>query len=189
MYGGAFQSEDNPKRYILQRYNMSEEHIYLASLSRNINMSWWQSTNTASISWNHLLDSREAFEIDNNRQPYFYLYSQNSFPLSQNFKIYLTAWYRSNKRDGIYFRKDQSSVNLGLESKLFNNSTTVNLDFNDIFHKVRAAGEYTLGDTDILFARQFNTNYIRVSFSYNFGKLRKSNFKNKDVGKSEKDRS
>lgn len=189
MYGGAFQSEDNPKSYILQRYNMSEEHIYLASLSRNINLSWWQSTNTASISWNHLIDNGEAFGIDEKRQPYFYLYSQNSFSLGDKLKIFLTAWYRSNKRDGIYFRKDQSSVNFGFESKLFNNSTTINLDFNDIFFKVRGAGDYTLGNTDIVFARQYNTNFIRLSLSYNFGKLRKSNFKNKDVGKSEKDRS
>ncbi|MFT5915076.1 MAG: hypothetical protein ACJAWV_004497 [Flammeovirgaceae bacterium] len=188
MYGGAFQAENNPKGYILQRYNMSAAHLYFASLSRNLNLKFWQSINTISVSRSSLVDNRNSFTIDKKRKPYFYFYSQNSFTLKGNLKLYLTALYRSEKEDGIYLRNDQSSVNLGLETKLMNKNITLNVDFNDIFYKVRAAGEYTLGETDIIFARQYNTNFVRFSVSYNFGKLKKSNFKNRDVGKEERNR-
>ncbi|GAA4271391.1 outer membrane beta-barrel protein [Aquimarina gracilis] len=185
IYGGAFQSQENPSEYILQRANLSREHSYFASLSKNINLKWWRSINTASISINDLIEDEGVFQVSGDIEPYFYLYSQNSFDVKDWFTIYLTAWYLGDKRDGIYLRKDQSSVNMGLEKKLFNNTVTCNIDFNDIFNEYRADGEYRVGITDVTYANTYNANYFRFSVSYNFGNLKKSKYKNKDVGKSE----
>ncbi len=182
--GGAFQSEDNPREYILQRTNLDRGHGYFASLSKNINLKGWRSINMATISYDHLIDNSGIFGVNNN-EPYYYLYSQNSFDVEGWITLYLTGWYLSDKRDGINFEKNYSSVNIGLEKKLLNNTITCNLDFNDIFHSVRAAGEYKLGTTDIIYGRTFNTNYIRFLVSYQFGNLKKSKYQNKDVGESE----
>lgn len=185
--GGAFQAEDDPRVYILQRANISEEHSYFASVSKNISTKWWNSTNTASISYNNAIDDTGVFAGRAN-QPYYYLYSQNSFNINDWFTLYATAWYQSIKQDGIYLRENQSSVNLGLEKKLLKGRLTCNLDANDVFHRVRAAGEYRLGTTDIVYGRKFNTSYIRFSVSYSFGKLKQSSYRNRDVGESEKQR-
>jgi len=184
---GAFQAEDDPRVYILQRANISEEHSYFASVGKSIITKWWNSTNTASISYNHAIDDTGVFTGRAN-QPYYYLYSQNSFNINDWFTLYATAWYQSDKQDGIYLRENQSSVNFGLEKKLMKGTLTCNLDANDVFHQVRAAGEYRLGTTDIVYGRKFNTSYVRFSVSYNFGRLKKSKYRNKDVGESEKQR-
>lgn len=183
IYGGAFQSEENSREYVLTRANLSMQHVYFASLSKNISVNWWRSINTISASYSNLIDDTGVFKIAKNT-PYFYLYSQNSFDIQDWISIYLTGWYRSDKQDGIYLRKNQSSVNIGLEKKFFTDALKCNLDFNDVFHKITADGAYEVGGTDIIYANTYSTNYVRFSVSYNFGKLKKSNYTNKDVGKS-----
>ena len=185
--GGAFQSEDDPNVYILQRTNISKAHAYFASLSKNITTKRWRSVNTVSLSYDRLIDNTGRFDIVP-PQPYYYLYSQNSVDLRNWVTIYLTGWYTSDRPDGINLTRSQSSVNIGLEKKLWQEVITCNLDFNDIFYDVRAAGEYRLGTTDIIYGRRFNTNYLRLSVSYNFGNLKKSNYQNKNVGESETQR-
>ena len=185
--GGAFQSDEDPRVYILQRTNVSREDSYTATLSRNINVGGWRSINNASVSYSTLVDDAQRFEIGQNR-PYYYLYSQNSIDVKDWFTLYVTGWYLSNKRDGINDEKDLSSVNVGLEKKLWHDQFIVNLDFNDIFHEVRYDGEYTLGQTDIIYANTMNTNYVRLSLTYNFGKLKEVSYQNKNVGESETQR-
>ncbi|WKN45647.1 TonB-dependent receptor domain-containing protein [Tunicatimonas pelagia] len=185
--GGAFQSEDNPREYILQRVNLSERHAFFGTLSKNINLAWWRSNNTATLSFDRLFDNTGVFAV-NNSEPYYYLYSQNSFDIKDWFTLYLTAWYLSDKRDGINFEKDYSSVNLGVEKKLLGNSLTCNLDFNDVFYRVRASGEYRVGQTDVIYDNVWNTHYVRFSVAYNFGRLKELNYRNKNVGESESQR-
>jgi len=183
----AFQLEDESNEYVLQSTNFDEEHSFFASLTKNINLKGWQSINTISVSYNRLIDGLGVFEIRDN-QPSFYGYSQNSFEVWGGFTLYLTGWYLSDLQDGIYLRENQASVNLGLEKKFFGDTLTCNLDFNDMFHTIRADGNYRSGTTDIIYGNTFNTNYIRFSASYNFGQLKKSNYKNKKVGEPENER-
>lgn len=185
--GGAFQSEDNPREYILQRVNVSREHAFFATLSKNINLKWWQSINNLSVNYNKLIDDTGNFDI-RGTVPYYYAYSQNTFDIQDWFTLYVTAWYLSDKQDGINLRKGQSSVNFGLERKLFNDKFTLNLDFNDIFYDVMYDGGYRVGFTDIIYANQLNTNYVRFSVAYNFGKLKESKYSNKKIGENENSR-
>ncbi|WP_158594707.1 outer membrane beta-barrel family protein [Ulvibacterium marinum] len=185
--GGAFQSEDNPREYILQQVNVSKEHALFATLSKNINLKWLKSINNLSWSYNKLVDDTGTFDISVSR-PYYYAYSQNTFDIQDWFTLYVTAWYLSDMQDGIKLRKGQSSVNIGLEKKMFNNAFTFNLDFNDIFYDVMYDGGYRIGTTDVIYANQLNTNYVRLSASYNFGKLKESKYNNKNVGETENKR-
>ena len=135
----------------------------------------------------NLIDETQRFEVVSG-EPYYYLYSQNSFNIWSWCKIYLTGWYQSRRQDGVSNIRDQASVNIGWEKTFFNESLKANLDCNDIFYQVRAAGDYRLGITDIVYERQFNTNFLRFSLSWNFGQLQKDHFKNKKVGESELNR-
>ncbi len=187
MTRAAFQLENESREYVLQSINFDREHAFFATLSKNINLKWWQSINTISVSYNDLIDNTGVFEIREN-EPSFYFYSQNSFALRDGFTIYLTGWYLSDLQDGIYLRKNQSTLNLGIEKKFWGDTLKCNLDFNDIFQGIRADGNYRSGTTDIVYGNRFNTNYIRFSVSYNFGRLKKSNYTNKKVGESENQR-
>lgn len=185
--GGAFQSVERPREYILQQVNVSEEHALFATLSKNINLKWWKSTNNLSLSYNKLVDDIGIFDLTESL-PYYYAYSQNTFDIKDWFTLYVTAWYLSDKQDGIKLRKGQSSINIGLEKKLLKDTITINLDFNDVFSNVMYDGGYRIGITDVIYANQFNINYVRFSASYNFGKLKESKYSNKNVGERENER-
>ncbi|GAB2780106.1 outer membrane beta-barrel family protein [Rhabdobacter roseus] len=185
--GGAFQAEDDPRVYILRLSNIRKEDAYFASISKTVSTRWWNSTNTASMSYNNVIDDTGIFARRAN-QPYYYLYSQNRFNVGKWITLYAMAWYQSEKQDGIYLREAQSSVNFSLEKKFLKDALTCNLEVNDLFHQVRAAGAYRLGTTDILYGRKYNTHYVRFSISYQMGRLKQSGYRNKDVGASEKQR-
>lgn len=184
--GGAVQG-DNPKSYILQRLNSDKEHNVFGSLSLPINTNWWTSTNTITASYRKLVDTRSSFGFKKTR-PQAYLYSNNKFNITEGFKIQLLAWYLSNRYDGIYFRKNQASITIGIEKELLNKSLKLQLVANDIFHTNKPEGNYGLGETEILFDRVYNTQNFRFVATYNFGKLKKSNYRRKSSGDEENNR-
>ena len=50
---------------------------------------------------------------------------------------------------------------MGLEKKLLNEALTANLDFNDVFYRVRASGACRVGQTDVIYDNVWNTDYPR----------------------------
>jgi len=184
--GGAVQG-DNPKSYILQRLNGNKEHNVFASLSVPININWWSATNTITTSYRKLVDVRSSFGFKETR-PQAYLYTNNKFSIAPGLKVQLLAWYLSNRYDGIYFRKNQADVTIGIEKEMLNKSLKLQLVANDIFHTNKPDGNYILGETRILFDRIYNTQNFRFVATYNFGKLKKSNYQRKSSGDEEKNR-
>ena len=83
---------------------------------------------------------------------------------------------------------DLSSVSLGIEKGFFDKKLTVNLTANDIFHEIRYDGEYTLGETDIVYYNTTNFSNIRLSLSYAFGQLKTQAYKNKTIADTETQR-
>lgn len=184
--GGAVQGE-NPKSYILQRLNSDKQHNIFSSLSVPINTNWWTSTNTITFNYRKLVDTQSSFGFKETK-PQAYLYSNNKFNITEGLKIQLIAWYLSNRNDGLYFRKNQGSVTMGIEKELLNKSLKLQLVANDILHTNKPDGNYRLGETLIHFDRIYNTQNFRFVVTYNFGKLKKSNYKRKSSGDGENNR-
>ncbi|WP_171036954.1 outer membrane beta-barrel protein [Maribacter algarum] len=184
--GGAVQGE-NPKSYILQRLNSDKQHNIFASLSVPINTNWWTSTNTITTSYRKLVDTRSSFGFKKTR-PQAYLYTNNKFNIAPGFKIQLLAWYLSNRYDGIYFRKNQADITIGIEKEFLNKFLKLQIVANDIFHTNKPDGNYSLGETSILFDRIYNTQNIRFVATYNFGKLKKTTYTGKSSGDEENNR-
>ncbi|UII74740.1 outer membrane beta-barrel family protein [Flagellimonas sp. HMM57] len=184
--GGAVQGED-PKSYILQRLNSNRQHDVFANAILPFNTDWWTSMNSVTVSYNKLIDTQSSFGFKETR-PQAYLYTNNKFTLFEGMKLQLIAWYLSNRYDGIYFRKNQAEITLGLEKDFFNNSLKLQVVANDIFQTNKPDGDYRLGNTLILFDRINNTRYVRFMATYNFGKLKKTNYQRKSTGDEENNR-
>lgn len=186
LVGGAVQGED-PKTYVLQSFNGTRQHDIFANYSLSINTNWWTSMNNVTVSYNKLIDTQSSFGFQKTT-PQAYLYTNNKFSLFEGLKLQLIAWYLSNRYDGIYFRKNQAEITLGLEKDFFNKSLKLQLVANDIFQTNKPDGDYRLGNTLILFDRVNNTQYFRFVATYNFGKLKKSNYQRKSSGEEENQR-
>ncbi len=184
--GGAVQGED-PKSYILQSLNSNKQHDIFANIILPVNTNWWTSMNTVTVSYNKLIDTQSSFGFKETR-PQAYLYTNNKFTVFEGLKFQLIAWYLSNRYDGIYFRKNQAEITLGLEKDLFNNSLKLQLVANDLFQTNKPNGNYRLGNTLVLFDRINNTQYFRFVATYNFGRLKNTNYQIKSSGEEENNR-
>jgi hypothetical protein len=100
----------------------------------------------------------------------------------------MLAWYMSNKSYGVRHERDRSTVTLSVEKDLFKNALKLTFTANDIFHGTNTEGNYDVGQTAVYYDRTYTTNYFRFIATWNFGKLKKSNYKIKATGQSESNR-
>ena len=184
--GGAIRGKD-PKSYILIRLNFDRQHEWYTSVSRTFETSWLTSANTFSLRYTNIIDTEFDF-YDVGAKPTMYVYSNNRIPIGKLGHMELLFWYKGNDYEGLYHRHSSWSSSLTLEKSFFDNALTCRFIANDLFHSVRAAGTYSIGETDIYFHRHWNTNYFRASVQYNFGQLKKSGYKNKAIGETENNR-
>lgn len=173
--------------YALKAINLDKGHSYFVALARTINIKWWTSVNSANLSYNKLLDNKYNFVLVK-PQPQIYLYSSNTFNVKDWFRVQVLAWYLGRKKYGLYDDYSRYMVMAGLEKDFLNNKLKTRFLVNDIFRRTNASGVYSVGQTDIYYNRRFNNNYFRFIATWNFGQLKKSNYKVKSTGQSENNR-
>ena len=184
--GGAMRGEDE-KSYVLIRLNFDKKHTFFTSVSRTFETDWLTSTNTINLRYTNIIDHQYGFhQLD--PKPNLYIYSNNRIPVKDWFNVELLCYYMGNNHQGLYQRKSYWNITFSLDKSFMNNSLKCRLIANDIFHSVRAAGDYNVGETAIYFHRHWNTNYWRFSIIYDFGKLKRNGYRNKEIGQEEKNR-
>lgn len=187
LFGQAALRGDTPSSYILKFINYDKTHLFFTSASRTFRYKWWTSTNTLSFQYLNIIDGEYGFKrIEPKLRPYFY--SNNRFHLSDSFKGELLFWYSGDNIEGLHHRESMYNVTLTLEKSFFDNALKCRLIANDIFHGVIASGRYNVAETDVYYNRRWTTEYFRLAVTYNFGQLKKVNYKNKTIGQSENDR-
>ncbi|PYF74963.1 outer membrane beta-barrel family protein [Pedobacter nutrimenti] len=177
----------SPNSYVLKPINLDKDHTWYAALSASFNTSWWNSVNTVNLTYSRSIDNKFDF-VQMEPKPQVYLYSSNTFNIRNWFKIQLMAWYLGDRYYGLYYNVHRSTVTAGLEKDFFNHSLKTSFTVNDIFHRTNAAGNYSVGQTDIYFNRTYSTNYFRLMVTYRFGRLKNSAFRNKQTGQAESSR-
>jgi hypothetical protein len=177
----------NPNSYVLKAINLEKGHSYFASLAKTFSLKWWTSVNTINLSYNKLIDNKYDFVLVQ-PMPQLYLYSNNTFNINNICKIQLLAWYLGRKKYGLYDDYDRYMLMVGIEKDILKNKLKLRLVANDIFRRTNASGVYSVGKTDIYYNRTFNNSYFRFIATWNFGQLKKNNYKIKSTGQSENNR-
>lgn len=178
---------DSANAYVLKSINLDKDNTFFASVSRSVNIKWWNSLNTATLSYSKSTDNTFGYAMIKSK-PYVYLYSSNTFTVKDLFKIQLLAWYLSNKSYGVRYENDRYTVTLGIEKDLFKNALKLSFTANDIFHGTNTEGTYNVDQTAVYYDRTYTTNYFRFIATWNFGKLKTTNYKIKSTGQSESNR-
>ncbi|WP_426483722.1 TonB-dependent receptor domain-containing protein [Flavobacterium sp. 2] len=178
---------DTPNSYILRALNLEKGHTFFTSLSRSFNVKWWNSVNTASITWQKSVDNYYAFAFSPVK-PQIYLYTNNTFTIPKLFKLQLLAWYLNDRSYGLGSENSRSTVTLGIERNFFKDALKVNFTANDIFHKFMVSGDYNVGQTQIYYHRTYSMDYFKLIATYNFGDSKKATYKKSEVEQTENNR-
>jgi len=178
---------DTPNSYILRALNLEKGHTFFTSLSRSFNFKWWNSVNTASITWQKSVDNYYAFAFSP-VEPQIYLYTNNTFTIPKLFKLQFLAWYLSDRSYGLGSENGRSTITLGIERNFFKDALKLNFTANDIFHKFMVSGDYNVGQTQIYYHRTYSTDYFKIIATYNFGDSKKVTYKKTEIEQSENNR-
>ncbi|UOX33608.1 TonB-dependent receptor [Flavobacterium sediminilitoris] len=137
----------------------------------------WNSTNSFNFIVNKIEDKSAVF---NESKPYLYYYSNHIFELPKEFNFSITGWGLTERKEGIFKRNSLFIMNLALSKTLLKNfDCTIN--FNDVFRNMNFNEDLTINNIISKGIYYTDTREISLSIRYKFGKIKDSNYQERDI--------
>ena len=139
----------------------------------------WTSQNSLSVNYDKVEDSLAVLKKST---PYVYFSTNNTVDVWKYLSVLLDGSYITKRVEGLYENNAMCLVNLGLTSSVSDFDFTVR--YNDVFNQMNYIQKMSydkIASTGTFFG---NTPTISIAAKYNFGKLKKSNYKEKAVNEN-----
>ncbi|WP_062053407.1 outer membrane beta-barrel family protein [Aquimarina longa] len=157
--------------------NFRQESGYRIRLRNTNTYRFWNTTNTATLTYNNIKD---VTAVHKKVHPYLYYHSNNEFKIASKTTFGIQFWGLTSRNEGIF--KRNSLFILGTSfSTTFLKKFNITVHANDIFKNMNYKDSYTINNitSDNFF--YVNAKEISFSITYSFNTLKKSIFKNKNV--------
>ncbi|WP_082084281.1 outer membrane beta-barrel family protein [Flavobacterium sp. 316] len=137
----------------------------------------WSSTNSFNFIVNKIEDKSAVF---NESKPYLYYYSNHIFELPKEFNFSITGWGFTERKEGIFKRNSLFIMNLTLSKTLLKNLDCT-VSFNDVFRNMNFNEDLTINNIASKGIYYTDTREISLSIRYKFGKIKDSNYQERDI--------
>ncbi len=164
--------------------NLQQQNEAYFEIAQGIDKKFWRGYTMVNISVNTTNDDRFDFDSDK-IIPKVYLYSYNRFPVKEWFNFELIGAYTSSFSDGTQTFQPQGELGLGISKSFSENKWFVQISGNDIFQTAKKISSSNLFGNQYDFNTTMDTRFIRFSVSYQFGKLKESNFNHQNINENE----
>ncbi len=169
---------------ILQPRNLATEEVLSLYLSASLQPLKWYSVYFNAGVYNSKYDA----DFGNNKTldasvTAFNLYAQNTFKLPYNFTFEISGWFNTGGIwGGTYKSKEQGSLDLGLQKKLFKDKATLKLSYTDIF-LTAPWDSYNLYAGIVSRANgNWESRQFRASFTWRFGNNQMKGLRQRSTG-------
>lgn len=139
----------------------------------------WSSQNSLSLNYDKTKDSLAVLKKST---PYAYFSTNNTVDLFKNLAFLLDGSYVTKRVEGLYENNAMCLLNLGFTSNISDFDFTVR--YNDIFNQMNYIQKMTYKEMVTKGTFYGNTPTFSVALKYNFGKLKKSNYKENTVNEN-----
>lgn len=139
----------------------------------------WTSQNSLSVNYDKIEDSLAVLKKST---PYVYFSTNNTVNVWKYLSVLLDGSYITKRVEGLYENNAMCLVNLGMTSSISDFDFTVR--YNDVFNQMNFIQKMSyskIASTGTFFG---NTPTISFSAKYNFGKLKKSSYKENAVNET-----
>jgi hypothetical protein len=97
-------------------------------------------------------------------------YAQNTFILPHGIKFEISGWYNSPSLwEGNWTSESMYSVDVGVQKTLFDERANLKISFSDLFNSQNWAGESEFGPLVMRGGGNWESQQLRINFTYNFG--------------------
>ena len=142
----------------------------------------WTVNNSLSIYLNKIQDETA---VQMSSKPYFYYYSNNSFSLPKDYTFLVNIWGLTIQKEGVFERVQPYFILDLAVSKIFFKNWDCTLSFNDVFKNMVYKENFTINNINSKSNYLSDTNEISLSVKYSFGKIKDSEFKEKNIDENE----
>jgi iron complex outermembrane receptor protein len=167
---------------ILTRRNLGRAYIYGINFNAPVNFtSWWTAQFNADYSYQRYTVYPQYGNFSK-ASGYFVGTSTQSFTISKTIAAEVSGRYESSTVYGIVEFQPIYLINAGISKQLFNKLGKLTLNFNDIFNTSRDRAFTDYQNLNLRVYDKTETQYIRLNFTYRFGKTTVKNAKRHSTG-------
>lgn len=142
---------------------------------------FWTTSNSLIFILEKIEDPSAAFLAS---KPYLYYYSNNEFKLPKEYSFVVSFWGLTRQTSGIFERNVRFVTDLAL-SKTFFKKWNCTLNFNNVFKNVIQTEEFIINNVSSTARYVVDAHEISISVKYSFGKVKETEFKDKNVNENE----
>jgi hypothetical protein len=171
-------------RIEIQKFNMKLSNAAYLGVTMPINTKYWEVQNTINVSYTRLDDSR--FNQQQNKIfPLFYVSTYHTFYIPHLFNVELLGEYSSRESNGFINNYHTVWTEMAVSRKFLHNKLNVRVSANDVINAFYTSGRTTYANRDNYYERRPSVRLVRLSLTYNFGKLKSADYKNVGAAKEE----
>ncbi len=179
---GDFNFDDSQKILTFIQKNFDKETGFGLEFTIPFKYKIWTINNSFSVYLNKIQDETA---IQKSSKPYFYYYSNNSFSLPKDYTFLVNIWGLTTQKEGV-FERMQPNFMLDLAiSKTFFKNWDFTLSFNDVFKTMVYKENFTINNISSKSNYLADTHEISFGIKYSFGKIKNSQFKEKNIDENE----
>jgi hypothetical protein len=159
------------KSFLTQK-NLAEQNIYSLNFSAPITITkWWNAFATFNGYHSAYKADFGAGKIININVDAFSIYTQQTFSVKKGPTFELSGFYNSPTVWGGTFKsKGLGFVDIGVQQQVFKKAGTIKISYTDIFKTLHWRGISDYAGSYIDVRGHFESNQLKVNFSYRFGK-------------------
>ena len=181
--------EEEDRHYITSQ-NFDNQKTLSVMSAFPINISdWWRMQNNFSWYLRKVQTNYEGEDLDINQDDYR-INSIQSFTISKAISAEISGYYQSKSLRGIRLRKPIGRVDIGVQYKLKNGNSRLNLNVTDVFQTNIFRSEVNIPELNLKSSssRNWETRIVRLTFTHSFGNAAIKERKRKTASEEEQKR-
>lgn len=174
-YGISYNESQNLLTF--KTTNFEKETAYNLEFTLPFQQNFWTTTNTLNFTLSTIEDKNA---IVNSTKPYLYYYSNHIFQLPSAIEMSLTGWGFTKQQQGIFERSAFFTMDFAV-SKTFFKHFDCTIRYEDIFKQVKFSENFTVNNISAKGMYYTDSNLISFSVKYSFGKIKNTEFKERNI--------
>ncbi|WP_333600393.1 outer membrane beta-barrel family protein [Flavobacterium sp.] len=174
-YGASYDNSQNLLTFTTT--NFESETDYAIEVMLSFKYKCWTTTNVLNLGQTKIEDKSA---VVNTSKPSLYCYSNHIFALPKKIEVSITAWGYTPQQLGVFNRGGLVTMDAAV-SKTFFKQLDCSLSWNDIFSKMNFKDNFTINNVAAKGRYYSDSHLVALSIKYSFGKIKKSEFKEKNI--------
>ena len=179
---GDFIYDNSQNILTFSQKNFDKESGFMIDFTIPFTYKFWTVNNSLSFILNKIEDK---LAIQNTTKPYLYYYTNHVFKLPKDYTVSTTVWGLTTQYEGVYERRQPEFIMDLAISKTFFKKWDCTFGFNDVFKNFVYKENFTINKISSKSNYLSDTHEISFGIRYSFGKMKNSEFNEKNINDDE----